>query len=699
MSYTVGTDTGGTFTDTVVIDENGSVTLGKRASTPPEFVTGVKDSISDAESKLGVNNKLLSDTDAFLYGTTIVTNSIATGQASAAGIITTQGFGSTMFIARAASRTNGLSPESLRQYAERRQPKSLVPSSRRMVQEVRERVDWKGDVLGPLDEEHARYAITELLAAGAQSLAVCLLWSFRNDAHERRIREIAAEVAPDLQVTLSSELAPKMGEYERMATTAYNAALAPVAAAHLSGLEKSLKDGGLSPDRTLIMQGNGGLDSLPRAKQRPVNLIGSGPAGGVLGAKTLADEMGLANVICTDVGGTTFDVGLIIDGKPLLTPTAAVHQQRLYLPIVDVVSIGSGGGSIARADAVGGLLTVGPESAGALPGPVSFGKGGEEPTVTDADVVLGFIDPDTFLGGEMHLDIDAARRAIEQRIAKPLGLSVDEAAAAIIEVADHKMADAIRQETVERGYDPRDFTAFLYGGGGPLHGTAYASKLGVSTMVVPGGEIASVFSAWGIAGADVHHTHEISSPMNAPFDVQAVAKIFEELEHSAHERLDHEGFDRNSRSLERHAALRYATQTNEVIVPMTAGAVNAESVAATVESFENRYEELYGKGSAFREAGIEWINFRVQAYGLRRKPTISRSPLEVADAVPSGSRPIYWYELREYRETNTFRASAMTPGAKVLGPAVVDLDTTTVAVRPGQRLSVDEFANYVISSA
>ncbi|WP_033291475.1 hydantoinase/oxoprolinase family protein [Amycolatopsis jejuensis] len=699
MSYVIGTDTGGTFTDTVVMDQDGRVTIGKRSSTPPEFVGGVLDSVADAAGKLGIDDRLLSDTDAFLYGTTIVVNAIATGQAANTGIITTQGFASTMFIARAASRTNGLGTESLRRFAERRKPTPLIPRNRRMVKELRERVDWKGQVLAPLDEDQVRATVAELVDAGAESLAVCLLWSFRNDAHEQRVREIAAEVAPGLPVTLSSELAPKMGEYERMTTSAYNAAMAPVASSHLDRLEDRLSAGGLAPDRVLVMQGNGGLDRSVHVTSRPVNLIGSGPAGGVLGAKVLAEAMGLSNVICTDVGGTTFDMGLLVNGKPVLTPTAVVHQHQLYLPIVDVVSIGAGGGSIARVDEVAGLLSVGPESAGAVPGPVCYGKGGEYPTVTDADLVLGFIDPDFFLGGSMRLDVAGAPRAIEEKVGKPLGLSVEEAAAAIVEIADNHMADTMRQQTVERGHDPRDFTAFLYGGGGPLHGTAYAPKLGITSMVVPGGELASVFSAWGIAGSDVHHTHELSSPMKAPFDTDALAEVFGTLEGRARERFDGDGVAEDARVVERYAELRYATQTNVVVVPVPGGRLDAAAIEGVVDAFEQQYERLYGEGSAFREAGVECINFRVQAYGVRRKPAIARHPLSTGTAQPSAKRSVYWYELKESRPTPVFTSAGLQPGTRIDGPAVVELTTTTVAVRPGQRLRVDEFANYVITPA
>lgn len=699
MGYFIQTDTGGTFTDTVLIDDEGTVTIGKRPSTPPEFVQGVVDSHSDAAAKRGLSREsVLSEAEAFAYGTTIVTNAITTGQAGNAGLIMTRGFADTLSIARATSRTNGFTADGLRKYAERRKPAQLVPRTRRMIKEVDERIDYKGEVIAVLDEESVRAAVRELVADGATAIAVSLLWSFRNDAHEKRVREIIGEIAPDVPVTLSSEVAPKLGEYQRTAATAYNAAMTPVAVNHLRRLEETMTDGGLGDGRMLVMQGNGGLDRAATVQTLPVNLIGSGPTGGVLGAQVLADAMGMRNVICTDVGGTTFDVGLVVDGSPLLTPTTIVHQHELFVPVVDVVSIGAGGGSIAHVDPLVGRLEVGPASAGARPGPACYGQGGQHPTVTDADVILGFIDPETFLGGNMRLDVEGARAAIDEYVASPLGLSVEEAAASIAEIADHHMADLVRQMTVERGHDPREFSVFLFGGGGPLHGTAYASQLGARSMVVPGGELASVFSAWGMAGADIHHTHELSHPVPAPFPPDVVAKVFSELEQRAAERLTDDGVPESSRVFERYAELRYGTQVHEVTVPVPGGPVTEESMAQVAAAFEQRYEQLFGKASAFAAAGIEWMNFRVQSYGIRRKPGIKEQPVTPgAKAEPTGNRKVYWYEERGARDTAIFSAEAMRPGVVVFGPAVIELPTTTVAVRPGQRLEVDGFGNYVIT--
>lgn len=698
MAFSIGTDTGGTFTDTVVIDDQGAISIGKQPSTPPEFVQGVVDSIQDAASRAGVDD-LLDQTSSFHYGTTIVVNAITTGRVGRAGLIVTRGFASTLSIARATSRTNGFSSEEMHRYAERRKPRALVPPSRRLIVEVPERIDVNGSVLAPLDEDAARDAIRSLVEQDVDAIAVCLLWSFRNDVHEQRILQLCEENAPGVRVSLSSELVPKIGEYERMATVAYNAATIPVATEHLLGLNKTLEERGLEPGRTWVMQGNGGLDTSAQVQTRPVNLLGSGPAGGVLGAKLLADAIGLSDVICTDVGGTTFDVGLIVDGQPLLTPTAIARQHRLYLPIVDVVSIGAGGGSIAQVDPVSGHLTVGPDSAGASPGPVCYGGGGDRATVTDADLVLGVIDPDFFLGGGLRLDLEAAREAIQGQIADPLGMTIEQAAAAMVEVADNHMADLIRQLTVERGYDPRSFTTFLYGGGGPLHGTSYATKLRTKGMIVPGGALASVFSAWGIAGADVHHTHEVSSPQVAPFSPESIASVFADLEDQAMRRFDADGIPPEMRVIQRVGELRYRTQTNEVAVNVPDGPIDEAMVEQVAAAFDQRYAELFGEGSGFQQAGVEWINFRVQAYGRRERPQLPTLP--AGPPVPEAHRvrDVYWYESSRREATKIYRDTNLGSGSRLVGPAIVELPTTTVVVRPGQELVVDDFGNYLINES
>jgi N-methylhydantoinase A len=692
-------DTGGTFTDTVVVDSLGGITIGKQLSTPPEFVGGVEASVTDAARSLGMPvEALLDETRLFLHGTTIVVNALVTGRGARIGLLTTKGFGDTVFIARTASRTAGLRSDELHRYAQLARPEPTIPVSKSLVREIVERVDRDGRVLVRLDEDHARGAVEELIGAGAEAIAVCLLWSFIRPDHEYRVAEICREVAPDVPVTVSVDVARQMGEYERTTTAGFNAAMSSIAADYVDRLQQMLASRGLrrSP---LIMQGNGGVASVAKIREAPVNLVGSGPAGGVLGSRALAAKLGIENVICTDVGGTTFDVGLIVNGEPEITPTTTLHQHRLYLPLVDVVSIGAGGGSLARAEVMSGIprLRVGPQSAGARPGPVCYGLGGDIPTVTDADLIAGMIDPEFFLGGQMTLDVEAAREAVRRCVAEPLELSIDEAAAGIIEIADNHMADLMRQVTVQRGHDPRIFTAFLYGGGGPLHGTAYAARLGLKEMVVPGGPLASVFSAWGIAAADIHHTFQRALSMLLPGDASALEETFRELENEARQRLADDGIDPSDQLLQRRVEMHYTMQTNELAIPVPAGPVDETLIAILSDSFDSEYERLYGRGTGFRDAGIEVTTCRVHAYGTVSHLEIKGPANDVKWSKTSSSRSVYWPETHQREHTPVYRQDNIRPGAVIEGPAIIELPTTTVAVRPRQSLEADDMLNYFIS--
>jgi len=698
-SYTVGVDTGGTFTDTVVVDSAGGLTIGKQLSTPPEFVGGVEASLAAAAGSIGIPvETLLGNTRLFLHGTTIVVNALVTGRGSRIGLLTTRGFGDTVFIARTASRTAGLRSAELHRYAHLARPEPTIPVSKGLVREVVERVDRDGQVLVPLDEDGARAAIQELVTAGAEAIAICLLWSFIRPDHEYRLAEICREVAPDVPVTVSVDVARQMGEYERTTTAGFNAAMSSVAANYVDRLQDTLAAKGLERS-PLIMQGNGGVASVAKVRKAPVNLVGSGPAGGVLGARALAARLGIENVICTDVGGTTFDVGLIVGGEPEITPTTTLHQHRLFLPLVDVVSIGAGGGSLARAEVINGVprLRVGPDSAGARPGPVCYGLGGELPTVTDADLIVGMLDPGFFLGGEIALDVEAAREAIREHVAEPLEMSVDEAAAGIIEIADNHMADLMRQVTVQRGHDPRIFTAFLYGGGGPLHGTAYAARLGLREMVIPGGPLASVFSAWGIAAADIHHTFQQSLTMVLPGDAGLLDATFRALEQEARQRLLADGIEPADQLLQRRVEMHYTMQTNELMIPVPSGGLDDADMEALIDRFDAEYERLYGRGTGFRDAGIEVTTCRVHAYGTVSRLEIGTAAADIEWRTVSSSRSVYWPEIHRREQTPVYRQDNVPPSAVIEGPAIIELPTTTVAVRPGQSLAADDMLNYFIS--
>jgi len=421
----LGIDIGGTFTDLVLMDEGGNISTAKAPTTPGELEKGVFDAVAVAAKAHGLGpEELLSQVTAFGHGTTQATNALIERTGATTGLITTRGFGDTLALQRLMGFTAGIPVEHLGRYSRRRYPDPIVP--RRLVREVRERVDQAGRVLVPLDEDSVRSAVRELLEAHVQTCAVVLLWSFRNPAHEERVGAIIREMAPDAFVSLSCQVSPIIGEYERTATTVLNSYLAPKVANYLDRIESLLRDRGFS-GKFNVLNSAGGVVPAREAARKPILLVASGPAGGVMGSLQLAQEIGHHNIITTDMGGTSFDVALVVDGKPLVSGTHEVGGYHLNTPVIDIRAIGAGGGSIARVQA--GLLRVGPDSAGAMPGPACYGRGGKLATVTDADLVLGILDPDNFLGGRMKLDFQGATAAIREQVAEPLGMSVEAAAA------------------------------------------------------------------------------------------------------------------------------------------------------------------------------------------------------------------------------------------------------------------------------
>ena len=493
----LGIDIGGTFTDLVLMDDDGNISTSKAPTTPGELEKGVFDAVAVVADAQGLTPEaLLGRVAAFGHGTTQATNALIERTGAVTGLITTRGFGDTLALQRLMGFTAGVPVEHLGWYSRRRYPDPIVP--RRLVREVRERVDQAGRVLVALDEDGTRIAVRELLERGVLTFAVTLLWSFRNPAHERRIGEIIREMAPGAYVSLSCEVSPIIGEYERTATTVLNSYLAPKVADYLDRIENLLRDRGFR-GKFNVLNSAGGVIPAREAARKPVLLVASGPAGGVMGSLQLAQEIGHHNVITTDMGGTSFDVALVVDGKPLVSGTHEAGGFHLNTPIIDIRAIGAGGGSIARVEA--NLLRVGPDSAGAVPGPVCYGRGGRLATVTDADLVLGILSPDNFLGGRMKLDRAAATEAIRAQIAEPLGMSVEAAAAGIRRVVDGHMADTLREVTIGRGHDPRDFVLLAYGGAGPAHCAGYGTELGVPRIL----DSVHQHGAFGLRRARLRH--------------------------------------------------------------------------------------------------------------------------------------------------------------------------------------------------
>ncbi len=698
MSYMIGVDTGGTFTDCVVIDEKGHITTAKALSTPGDFSEGVINSLQVAAERLQVQlQDLLASAKSFYHGTTISTNAVLTGKGAKVGLITTQGHKDAIFIMRAIGRGAGLTEQELKHYAATDKPTPIVP--KHLVKEVTERVDYKGEVIVPFCEAEARKAVGELLDKGVEAIAVSFLWSFMNPAHEQEVRRLVHEQEPNMMVTLSSEIAPKIGEYERTATTVMNAATGPLLQNYVSNLEQRLKENGLMQP-LLIMQSTGGLMSAVSAAKSSVSTLVSGPAGGVVGSQFVGSLSNDENIICTDVGGTSFDVGLVDRGIPVTTQTTFVNQYTLHLPMIDVISIGSGGGSIAWIGP-GPSLKVGPQSAGADPGPACYDRGGKAPTVTDADVVLGYINPDNFLGGAKRLRRELAEEAIRRHIAEPLGISVVEAALGIYRIVSSQMADLVRKMSIERGKEPRDFVIYAYGGAGPTHATAYGADLGVKKIVVPLSDTASVYSAFGIATSDIVRAYEWSDPMVAPFSADRVNRNFEQLRKQALDQLLQEGIAEERVLFEHWAEMRFKLQVHQLDVPFPDRLPLTESDLQQLSHlFETRYEEVYGKGTSFSQAGYEIVTQRVIARVPTSKPEIrsvtGNDPIKARALVDKGTRKVYWPESKDYADTKVIDGLALLPGMLIEGPAVIELPDTSIPLFPRQRAQLNSLGNIEI---
>ena len=693
----LGVDIGGTFTDLVLMDEDGAITTAKSSTTPGELETGVFNAIALAAAARGMSAEdLLTRVATFGHGTTQATNALIERTGAVTGLVTTRGFGDTIGLQRLMGFTAAMTVDELGWYSKRRYPDPVVP--RALRREVPERVDYAGTVLLPLDEDAVRKAVDELSELGVETFAVVFLWSFRNPGHEQRVGEIIRDMRPEAYVSLSSELAPIIGEYERTATTALNSYLAPRVVTYLDRMEGLLRARGFN-GAFHILNSSGGVMPAREAARKPVLLLTSGPTGGVLGSLQLAKALGHDNVITTDMGGTSFDVGLIVDGKPLVSGTHEAGGYHLNTPMIDIRAIGAGGGSIARVE--GGLLRVGPESAGAVPGPVCYGRGGTRATVTDADVVLGIISPDNFLGGRMSADRDAAAEAIGTQIAEPLGLGVEEAAAGIRAVVDAHMADTLREVTIGRGYDPRDFVLFAYGGAGPVHSASFGADLGVPKIVVPATSMAH--SAYGALASDIHESAERSLLMRGgggirdPWegvDPAAIASLFNDLEALCRERIAAAGIDADKAEIVRTVDLRYRRQTHDLIVRFAPGPVTAKAVRDAVQLFERTYEALYGKGSGFRQAGVELTTFRVEAIGRTRKPVPSW-PRRAHAPSPSW-RHVFDSDQGRLIETPIWQWLDLPVGHRITGPAVIEHPETTVYVANRQTALVDDAGNLTI---
>ena len=699
MGYYLGVDIGGTFTDCVAVDGTGHIFHAKVPSTHSSSpVDGVIDGLAELADEVGVGaGALLAAAERLSHGTTIGTNLIVERKGARVGLLATAGHGDALTMMRGNGRTAGVAPDQVFSVHTTDKPEPLVDP--RHVVEVAERVAADGEVVAALDEDRARAAIRAMLEDDSvDAVAIALLWSFRHPRHERRLRELVRELAPDVFVSVSSETSPRQGEYERTVATVLNSYVGPASSRYLGELDAAVRTRGLRL-APFIMQSNGGVVPVQVAQELPVQTIGSGPAGGLAGTAQLAASNGHANVIATDMGGTSFEVGLIIDGRPVLSSEQVVEQYTFHLPQLDVRSIACGGGSIAWVDAHTGALRVGPRSAGSDPGPACYGTG-LEPTVTDADVVLGLIDPDAFLGGRMPLDRAAAERAVRS-VGDPLGLSVEEAAAGIVHVNNQKAALLVRQRTVEQGLDPRDFVLYAFGGAGPVHAFGFAEALDVREVVVPLGDGASTLSAYGIAATDAVRTFEQQCSLLARFDPAAFAAVVAGVEAGALEAMRAAGFAADDVTFERVAVMRYAEQLlHDLPIALPAGEIDERACAQLAERFDEEYARLYGEGARSVFQAVEVFCVRVSA-----RVALGFVPLPPGEHRTNGARrmvagqrtrQVYWPEERAWVPTAVHDGAGLGAGDTLHGPAVVELPHTTVAVAARHRLTVDGAGNLVL---
>ena len=675
----IGIDVGGTFTD-VVLNDGGTLRTAKVSSVPAEPSRGFFAGIERILERTKTRREAIA---LLFHGSTVATNAILEGRGARTGMLVTDGFKYVLEIGRADIPRR----ENLFAWVK---PKRPVPP--RLIAEVPERILIDGSVECELDEERCRAAARELVAAGVDAVAIVFLHAWANPAHERRARNHVHTEAPGVAVSLSSDVLPVFREYERSMATVLNARVQPLVEGYVGGIEAGLGERRIDAP-FFVMKSNGGMFSPREAIREPIHLALSGPAAGVRGAAFVGAAAGCRDLIAIDMGGTSADVCLVRDAAPAITKDGEIGPFPLPIPMVDIHTIGAGGGSIASVTEDGSLV-VGPKSAGADPGPACYGRGGEEPTVTDANLLLGRIPPH-LLDGEISLDRARAEAALRERVAQPLGIGVMEAAHGVLAIVNNNMAGALRVVSVERGLDPREFTLCAFGGAGPVHGGDLARELGVPRLLVP--RHPGILCALGLLATDLRYDFARTRIQRAPdYDVPEIARTMEALEHEANARLAAEGVAEPDRGLRRGADLRYAQQGVEITVDFPDGPVDAACLERLVEAFHTLHERLYT--FADREAAVEIVNFRVAATGRMERLELPRlAAVAPGTPAPPAARRMADLDGRGMAAVATYRREGLLAGQVVAGPAIVDqLDSTTL-VGPGWKANVDPFGNLIVT--
>jgi len=698
-AYWIGVDTGGTFTDALAIDLSGKLHLAKTPSTPKDLSVGIMNAMQLlAESARIPVERLLAATTKFAHGTTATVNAMVQRKGAKVGLITTRGFRDHLILMKAARGVGVPDGERVR-FSRAVKPEPIVPYA--LTEEVTERVDYAGRVVIPLDEADVRRAIDSLLGQGVEAIAISLLWSFRNPAHEQRIRAVVAERAPRLSVSMGSGLVPVIGEYERTTTAVINAYLGPVLDRYVHALQDSLEGLGFKHPM-LLMQSDAHLVPGSAAPKTAVTTMLSGLAAGVLGARHCGAALGFPNLITIDMGGTSFEVSLVHRGEPVmenfpLTPRLAPFESRwrIAAPSIDITAIGAGGGSIARV--VDGVLKVGPDSAGAEPGPACYGRGGTQPTVTDAFLALGYLNPENFLGGRMKVDKNLSIAAVEEHVARPLRISVAEAAEGIFRVLISHMADLIHKVTIERGYDVRDFAMMAFGGCGPIHAGVLGQEIGVPKVVIPGAGMATALSAFGLMSSDLRHTVAQSRALAEPIKVEDVAAALGDVKLRATRTVREWGVADGDILVACSIDMRFIGQVHSVNVKVPSDVSTQADVEVIYERFIAAYERFFGPGTAHRAAGIEMVTFRAEATGQMTKPEFPKSPGRTRQALAPKARRTVHFNGAANEDVPIYAGIDLMSGDSIPGPAVVEYDGNTMVVHPGHTLAVDEFGNLVFA--
>jgi N-methylhydantoinase A len=682
--YRVTVDTGGTFSDFVFFNEdNGEISITKVPSTPKEPFQAVLNGIKELTDQ-GVS---AGDISFFCHGTTVGTNALLEEKGAKTGLLVTQGFRG---IYEVMEQTRGYGPATYDLFFEK--PRLLAPPY--FTEEIPERVDFKGNVLKAIEVESSRAAIQRLKKKGVHSVAVCFLFSFLNPDHELKIKELFAEEFPEARLSLSFEVLPQIREFYRLSTTVINAYIQPVMASYLSRLENRMREIGVKTPKLYIMQSNGGVSTFQGSAEKPVATVLSGPAGGVIASMGTCERVGINNIITFDMGGTSCDVALIHQGNPVITTQGKINLRPIALPMLDIHTVSAGGGTIARIDAVGGLQ-VGPHSAGADPGPVCYDRGGEEITVTDANLVCGVLDPDQFLGGRMKLNQAKARQVLQEKLAKPLQLDLLEAADGVLKIINVKMEEAIKAVSSARGYDIRDFTLVAFGGGGPMHAGRMALDLGIPSVLVP--LTPGVHSALGLLMSDVKHDYVRSKLVGLDdLDLAEINHLFHQLIERAKADLHGEGFDEEEIKIEPYLDLRYAGQGYELTVPCQMPPLTKHDLTIMRGRFDTMHEQ--SSGHKAETEPVELVSLRLISLGL--VPQAKLSPGKVTgrkvEAAKSGERKVFFGKEHGMLLTQVYSRDRLEPGHQINGPAIVEqLDTTTV-IHPEQEAAVDEYRNIII---